>query len=553
MKSFIITSLFIIFPLIANAQFTINGKKAIYDKLTNTYLVSIEESSFGQDYEANIALDPDSLWNDFSIENTPVTEKYIFSNIQPNKSYNIQALRNGQGLHTNISFTYLPIIDMKGDFGYEYQKGSINIYTPDTQVSSLIKAKWRGGSTNAEDRHKRNYKIKTINAEGKSEDISFLGLRNDNNWILDAGQIDLFRLRNRTATELWNDMAAKPYYADKEPKAKTGVAGKIAEVFINNEYKGIYSLTEAMDRKEMKLKKYDEKKQEFHGMLWKASSWGNSLFWGVEEEYDNNKETWNAFEVKYPDIEDVCPTNYGILYDAINFVATSDDESFKQNVSSYFDIPVLIDYYILLEILNAVDNTGKNMYWAVYDQASDKKLTLAVWDLDTTVGGNYTTNPLHPDYVSPTNELSINNFYIYNRLIKLNVDNFNEKVEQRYKALRQNLLSKEALQERYLRHYQTISNSGAAAREEKRWSKDSDLSGNELNFEQEIAYINQWIDKRIDYLDSKDSPFTTSIKEVSISKDNVHPKIYNMLGQKLNAIPSKTGIYIINGKKYIIK
>ena len=553
MKSFVITSLLIIFPLIANAQFTINGKKAIYDKLTNTYLVCIQESNFGQDYEANIALEPDSLWNNLSIENTPVADKYIFLNIQPNKTYSIQTLRNGQALQTYISFTYLPIIDMKGEFGYDYQEGSINIYTPDTQTFSLIKAKWRGGTTNAEDRHKRNYKLKTINAEGKSEDISFLGLRNDNNWILDAGQIDLFRLRNRIATELWNDMAVKPYYAAKEPKARTGVAGKIVEVIINNEYKGIYSLTEAMDRKEMKLKKYDEKKQEFHGMLWKASSWGNSLFWGVEEEYDNNQETWNAFEVKYPDIEDVCPTDYSTLYNAINFVATSDDESFKQNVGSYFDIPVLIDYYIFLEVLNAVDNTGKNMYWAVYDQASDKKLTLAVWDLDTTVGGNYTTNPLHPDYVSPTNELSINNFYIYNRLINLNVDNFNDKVEQRFKELRQNLLSKEELQKRYLRYFQTINNCGAAAREEKRWSKDSDLSGNELNFEQEISYITQWIDKRIDYLDSKDSPFTTSIIQTDIPKGKEQQKIFNMLGQKLSTMPSTTGMYIINGKKCIIK
>lgn len=130
------------------------------------------------------------------------------------------------------------------------------LLTPEANISTSIniKAKWRGGSTNSEGKHKRNYKIKTIDVQGKSKDYSFLGLRKDNNWILDAGQVDLFRLRNRIATELWNDFATKPYYSDKEPKALSGVNGKVTEVILNNEYRGIYSLTESMDRKELRLK-----------------------------------------------------------------------------------------------------------------------------------------------------------------------------------------------------------------------------------------------------------------------------------------------------------
>ena len=65
-----------------------------------------------------------------------------------------------------------------------------------------------------------------------------------------------------------------------------------------------------------------------------VSEWGNALFWGTEGEYDNNSETWNAFEVKYPDIEDVCPTDYSLLYQAIDFVATSDDDTFKSQVAN---------------------------------------------------------------------------------------------------------------------------------------------------------------------------------------------------------------------------
>ena len=43
------------------------------------------------------------------------------------------------------------------------------------------------------------------------------------------------------------------------------------------------------------------------------------------------------------------------------------DEIFKKEVSEYFDIPVLIDYQIFLEVLKPIDNCGKNMYWGIYD------------------------------------------------------------------------------------------------------------------------------------------------------------------------------------------
>ena len=48
-------------------------------------------------------------------------------------------------------------------------------------------------------------KKRHLNLRGISIVVSLLGMREDNNWIMDAGQIDLFRLRNRIATEIWND------------------------------------------------------------------------------------------------------------------------------------------------------------------------------------------------------------------------------------------------------------------------------------------------------------------------------------------------------------
>ena len=534
------------------AQFTINGKHIIYDKQNDTYMACIPEDAFGKDYEAIILLDIASDWSDLSIDGTQIAYSYTFKQVEGNKLYSIHARKGNKEINTKITFTFLPLLVLQGSFGYDYAQGNMSLYSSDATepTISLIKAKWRGGSTNTADKHKRNYKIKSINFKGKSQDISLLGMREDNNWILDAGQIDLFRLRNRIATEIWNDFATKPYYASKEPKAKSGVAGKVVEVILNNEYRGIYSLTEAMDRKELKLKKYDDKNQEFHGQLWKVSSWDKATFWDIDKDYDNTQETWHAFETKYPDIDDVNPTDYSPLYEAIDFVANSNDEAFKKEVGDYFDIPVLIDYQLFQETLKPVDNNGKNMYWGIYDVAKSKKLTLAIWDLDASVGQDWhCSTPLHPDYVLPNTDLGVKDgFNLYHRLSSLNVDNYNEKVASRYQELRKTYFSEENLISRYQGYYDMLVKSGAASREECKWSKDSDIGGYPLNFKSEIEYIKNWIINRLNYLDTNQFPISTNISEIH-QKESLSPKTtYNMLGQEVGA--SYQGLKIKNGKKF---
>ena len=440
----------------------------------------------------------------------------------------------------------LPIIKLSGYFGYDYQEGTVSIIYSDGSSDNNLSAriKWRGGTTNAEGKHKRNYKIKF------NEDHSFFGMRNDNNWILDAGQADVFRLRNRIATELWNDFATKPYYIDQEPKVLSGVRGQVVEVYLNEEYRGIYCLTECMDRKQMKLKKFD-KDGTIHGVLWKSTGYSSSGFSVVPDGYDNSQLMMDVFEAKYPEPGgDLPATDYSTLWNAINFVVNSTDEEFSQYVSKYFDIPVIIDYYLFVNVLSALDNEGKNMYWAVYDQQNDKKLTLAVWDLDLTVGSKY-LDYYYDGFSSPEfGKLNVLN--IITRLEKNNVDNFNEKVLERYYSLRKTFFSNENLINRYQNYYDLLKLSGAAEREENKWSGDSDVNNLTINYDNEIIYITDWITRHMQYLDREVFPASTSINTINVKYKNNH--IYNLNGQLINKNSNSINrLLISNGKKVIRK
>ena len=431
----------------------------------------------------------------------------------------------------------LPQVYLNGNFGYDYKEGEIYIVDSDT-IKLKANIKWRGGSTNSDGKHKRNYKIKLYG------DVSLLGLREDNNWILDAGQADLFRLRNRIATDLWNDFAEKPYYAYKESGVLSGTKGRVVEVYLNNDYIGIYCLTEVIDRKQLKLKKYHD--NIINGQLWKSEGYGCALMWDIVP-YNNMSDRWDVFEVKYPDLNDLNTTDYSTLYNAVNFVVNSSDEEFMDKVDEYFDMPVLIDYYIILQTMNAYDNIGKNIYWATYDKNEDKKLTLAVWDLDATVGQKW-TDKFIPGSSSPEYDININ-MKLYVRLRQLNANNFNKKVSERYFQLRNNYLSTESLINRYIYYYDLIKGSGATQREEDKWSKDTDIDGEELNFDSEINYIIDWLTKHMSYLDKKMSSISNDIKIVLNNQTDCY---YNLYGQRILKKLSNKGLYIKDGKKYII-
>ena len=432
----------------------------------------------------------------------------------------------------------LPVIKLTGDFGYDYQDGTVSIIYSDgsSEDSLTARIKWHGGSTNAEGKHKRNYKIKF------TDDHRFFGLRKDDSWILDAGQADVFRLRNLIATELWNDFATKPYYTDKEPDALSGVRGKVVEVYLNDEYRGIYSFMENMDRKQMKLKKFDENGL-IRGVLWKSKGYDSSMMTIVPESYDNKEPMMDVFEAKYPDLNDLDSTDYSTLWNAINFVVNSSDEEFRQHVHEYFDIPVIIDYYLFVYVLNALDNRGKNMYWAVYDQTKDKMITPAVWDLDISMGAKSALQ-YDKDFISPEYDPG-DVLYLITRLKNLNVDDFNNKVRNRYVELRKTVFSIHSLQQRYEYYYDLLVTSGAAEREAEKWSMDSDVCGEIIDFDLEILFIKFWITRRIIQMDHIFLYNKSSITNTPAEQDDKVISIYNLQGQKMptnQQLPK--GIYI---------
>ena len=480
-----------------------DGHKAVHDSINNIWLCSVPQEVFGQEWQPVVTMD--STMTGITIDGMAVLsgDQISLDGITGGRLFPLRGNYGDQPISGDITFTWLPVLELNGEFGNEYALGTVSLNAPDGSGKSdmLAKLKWRGGITNNGDKHKRNYHIKFVDSIGEKKNRRLLGMRKDNHWKLDAGQVDPLRIRNRVATDLWLDMARDPWYKEGDSTIINGSRGRVTEVILNGKYHGIYGLIEPVDRKQLGLVKHDTVNNVFHGQQWVSKLWARTYIYPY---YNNNSNTWNENEVNYPEFEDVHPTDWSTFYNAFEFVrrndAVDDWDTLADSLDYYFDIPVMEDYFILLVTLQALDNETKNIYYSLYDKASgDKRLTLTPWDLDVSLGAK-TLKGLTDAMVKPERYID----WVLNLPL---VDMFQvsaphrRQIIDRYWELRQTWLDTDNLVARFQAAVDELENSGAAAREEARWSGDSDIDGKTLDISAEMTYVANWIQRRMVYLD----------------------------------------------------
>ena len=515
----------------------VNGKDLTYDSTNKQYFLSLSQQTretgtltgkievkwAKSDGKYELAIDEQTTDAEGNIE---------IRNVTGERAYMMSVLKDGKEVATApLNMTFLPIVEIRVSTcnGTYYNKGSLRVTNPDIAgYDSTYVAKFRYRGASAQNYPKKSYAVKLIDSEGNSVDREYFGLRNDNNWILDAMYIDGACMRNRVSTDLWNDFATKPYHRRNgwEKKAKTGTRGRFVEVFLNGRYHGLYCMTEKMDRKQLKLKKsVDAKsatetteavKDTIHGSLYKSSQWSYEVFMGHDlgstsypkrspRGFNNNlkQETWASYEIKYPDWEKQ-KIDWGPLWNAVNFVATTDDYVFDEEVKNYFDYPVVRDYFLFIELMLATDNHGKNMFFFNYDQKAQKcakMIGITPWDLDGTWGirwnGSKTYTQAKQNFTQFITQYEHGTHTLFYRLFNSSKWKWFDDLKERYAELRTKQFSEESLTNRFLDYGDLFQESGADVREQNRWNGfHTDILG-------DVEYIKEWIADRLEFLDKQ--------------------------------------------------
>ncbi|MFW6277484.1 MAG: CotH kinase family protein [Prolixibacteraceae bacterium] len=398
--------------------------------------------------------------------------------IKIGKAYPLTIKNNGTIHRFELVFTNLPVVQIiAGSEIYDEPKTLAKIQITDAEPASAFSSyagiERRGKFSKYFDKRSMGFAL-WENMNSTSEySASVLGFKPNSDWILNSGIVDPSRVRNLVSFEIWNNLS--PREDDGEP-GHVKIHSKPVEVFLNNKLQGLYIFSERVNREFLNAGN--------EAVLYKAIDWsdGATRFERFNFAPSNNR-FWNGWEQEIPDPDSVL--NWKPLENLYELTVNGTDEAFRNNIASQIDIENFIDYFLLLNLTSAGDNTGKNMFF--YKENSSAPLQIIPWDLDGAWGITYDG--------TRTGFESVLSNRLFERLVETNPDNFKQKLKNRWFSLRENSFSEEQLNGLFAHYFSEIEESGIIIHENRIWNED-------LDPENERVYIENWMENRLVFLDN---------------------------------------------------
>lgn len=462
-----------------------------------------------------------------------------------------------ESLKNQLSDSSLPLVNITVDLDNvsreSYTNASIEIVDPlmrtDGNVSTMLSCKVKYRGTYSSYLNKKSFAVKLLDDDGESLDASILGIRKDDAWILDAMAVDRIRMRNRVNFDVWNAMSRTPY--ETKYDNRNGTLGFFVEVFINEAYQGLYCMTDKINRKLLNLDKAKTDSNGnpiINGVLYKCEIWGDAAYFAGYDDSPMTEEVWNGWELQYPD-DYPCEQAYTPLKEFIDFCSTSTDSELVAQLDNEIYVQNLIDYHVFVLSQGLTDNAMKNTFLSAMNvnnsESADKIYMITPWDLDASLGSAWDGDYMY-DKVSNVRLMRV---ILYSRLWKMPDCDYANKVADRWRELRQTVLADDAIANRLDEYAIQLIESGAWARERKKW-KGNPVALKEDLFE-ELDYVKQWYSDNATILDERIFNGLGSSESVigDTTSKLIADAIYNVVGQRVT--DSYKGFVIKNGKKYI--
>ena len=355
----------------------------------------------------------------------------------------------------------------------------------------------RGNSS--QDQEKPPYRFETVDNNAENNNVQLLGFPEENDWILYAPWSDKSLLRNVLIYSLSNEMGR---YAPRS---------KFVELYINDEYRGVYVLMEKIKR--------DKNRVEISALNPNENSGDNVtggyiLKFDWAETGDNNGGFYSLidgmrYNYHYPKADEISTQQKDYIQTFINSyenVMNGNNYNTENGYSKFIDVESFIDFIILQEISRNVDAYGLSTYVYKDKESINNKLTAGpIWDFNHGFG--------NCDYYKAWETDGWNISYIYDDMdqrafwwLKLwDEENFKGMVKDRYNELRLSVLSINNVNSKIDEYVSTLGNS--VNRNFTKWP----ILGEYIwpnyqvfdTHQEEIVYLKSWINNRLTWMDSE--------------------------------------------------
>ena len=413
--------------------------------------------------------------------------------IEENSTFKTALISDDDYMECDLVFTGLPAVCMYNDKGDpepgEEYAGRICVLDPCRKEYQEADCSFhiRGATSTLFD--KKSYRVELSENASGSDKASFLGLRKDDDWILNSMCTDRTLAREKICYDLWKRLNEM----EEDPIASSMI--EYCELILNNEYLGVYGLMYPVDKKLMGMKPGD--------LLYKVGTWYEEIdFPGKLTDYNGKEEILNRngvsyLELKYPKGPDInCIYDPFQLYQDMVFETGDLSEMNKAGIS--LNIDNFIVHELFCEMTRAGDNTWKNTFIAAYsDGNGGYSLSETIWDMNYTFGDRFTWDPDHGNTVfladsTDTYKLRYDRDYGYSRLAAI-MDGLREDTADKWKEWRTSGISAEYVDSIFREERDYLEKSGAFERNLRKWpvdGKDDPYTG-----------IRNWLSGRFLFLD----------------------------------------------------
>lgn len=336
---------------------------------------------------------------------------------------------------------------------------------------------------------KKSFSFETQGLDGSNNNVSLLGMPEENDWVLYAPYADKSLMRNVLAYH-WSN--ALGHYAPRTV---------YCEVFLNGEYMGVYVLTEKIKRDAARV---DVPKMNA------SDSAGDSLTGGYIVKIDKlTGATCQGFstdsigmyiQYEYPKCSDITTEQQAYISSYIN---AFEDALYAANFSDtasgyrrYLDVNTAIDYLIMNELSRNIDAYLLSTFLTKDRGSNGGKLSFGpVWDFNIAFGNEDVEG-------FPTHGLIADHTFWWSRLYE--DTSFARGVQNRWNGLRENLFSDQRLS-------QTIDSladflHAAQGRNYYKWDVlDEYVWPNYYmgpTYEDEVRFLKSWLLNRVNWLDN---------------------------------------------------
>lgn len=379
-------------------------------------------------------------------------------------NYKLCVTDDGQLFTQSLALPKVNIIGSLDGIGADRKVWAELEYEGEVQFRYKIKIEWQGNSSLAYP--KKNFGITLYDNDENKTTLSIRGWDATSDFHLKANYIDATHARNVLNARWAKLIQGKPF-----PNNARGVIdGFPVKLYRNGEFYGIYTWNLKQDTTLFQMSKSNPDhlmyRAEYHDGAGSFQNWSNS---DIQRVWENRIPKGVTTHTK--------------LARMIEWVATADDNEFRNNIHKYLDLQACLVYYTMMEIMYLPDNRCKNMTLATWDGL--------VWypifyDLDTSWGLHWNGGSTY----SATSEIDEGSAL----WDKLKV-NFAEEIRAKYIELRSSVFTKSNIINEFQAFANIIGEENYALDQGKWTGIPSKNYG--------IPFMKNWIDERFAYLDQK--------------------------------------------------